>query len=109
MLCSTTRLGLTWVLGAMKITDIYWRAFNFLARRVVATCFLFGGLVVAGSNITAVLPGGTISVDGYLSSDILLRIAVVVVPLFMAVVGVLLFRSKPYYPERDQEASGDGT
>jgi hypothetical protein len=93
----------------MKITDIYSRAFNFLARRVIATCFFLGGLVVAGSNITAVFPGGTISVNGYLSSDIFLRTAVVVIPLFMAVVGVLLFRSKPYYPKHDQEASGDGT
>ena len=81
---------------------IYWRTFNFFVRRVIAISSIFVGLVLAIIDTPALLPGGTINVDGVPISDLVFRILSVVLPLLVAIIGVALFRIKPYYP-RDMD------
>ena len=76
----------------------YWRIFNFLVRRVVAVAFVVGGVAIAFASVHAVLPGGTINVDGVPSSDLVFRWSAVVLPLVMALLGVGLYRAKPFTP-----------
>jgi len=83
----------------MKLALAYWRFFNFVLRRIVATGFMLIGLIVASSQARSLLPGGTVDVNGAPSGDLILRILAVGLPLFVSVFGVFLFRAKPYYPQ----------
>ena len=76
----------------------HWDLVNFLGRRVVSIAFMLGGLVLALADAPALLPGGTILMDGAPSSDWVLRIIAVALPLLVAGLGFALFRAKPYYP-----------
>ncbi len=78
----------------------YWRVFNFLVRRIVAVVFAVGGLVMALVSVGAILPGGTINVDGVASTDLVFRWSAVLLPLVVATLGVALFRVKPFNPDR---------
>lgn len=77
---------------------MFWRVFNFTVRRVVATCFMVVGLIIAIVNVGVVLPGGTINVNGVPSTDIVLRIFSFAMPLFVAAFGIALFRAPPFAP-----------
>ncbi len=81
----------------MKDT-LHWRLFNFLARRIVAPGFVVVGFLLAAFNIPSLFPGGTINVDGIPSNDIVMRLFAVVLPLVVAVMGVAMFKAKPYLP-----------
>jgi hypothetical protein len=83
---------------------LYWRFFNFAARRVVAPAFILGGCVVALSQVGALLPGGTVLVDGSPSSDLVFRLAAVLLPLLVAALGVALYRAKPFVPPGSHDA-----
>jgi len=83
----------------MDISKAYWRFFNFLVRRVVGVAFIIGGSVVALSWLPALLsPHGTIPVNGVEESDLFYRAFAVVLPALMAVLGVFLYRVKPFVP-----------
>jgi hypothetical protein len=86
-------------LGGTELMSLYWRIFNVLARRVVAPGFILVGLVIAVVNTPALLPGGTIPVEGSPSTDLVMRIVSVVLPLLVSALGVALFRAKPFNPE----------
>jgi hypothetical protein len=75
---------------------MYLRIFNFLVRRVVAIAFSIGGTVVALAGLPAILPGGTIDVNGVPSTDLIFRWAAVVLPFVVAALGVALYRAKPF-------------
>ncbi len=78
---------------------LYYRAFNFLIRRVVAVSFVVLGLIIGLSHVPALIdPNGTILWNGEPSSDIVIRTFAVLMPLVLAVLGVLLFRARPWYP-----------
>lgn len=76
----------------------YWRFFNFLTRRVMASCFMFGGLILFIYGVPNLLPGGTVQVNGQPTDDIVFRLFSVLFPLIMTVLGIFLFRANPYYP-----------
>lgn len=69
--------------------------FSFVARRIVGPTFAVGGTIVALSFIDALLPGGTVLVDGVPSSDIMDRAFVVLFPTAIALLGVVMYRAKP--------------
>jgi hypothetical protein len=77
----------------------YWRFFNFLVRRVLAAAFSIGGITLAYLNVEAIFPGGTINVDGVPSNDLVFRWIAFLLPLIIAVLGVALYRAKPFSPE----------
>lgn len=79
----------------------YWRVFNVLVRRIVAVVFAVGGVVVALASVHAILPGGTVNVDGVPSTDLVFRWSAVLLPLVVATLGVALFRVKPFTPGRN--------
>jgi hypothetical protein len=82
--------------------NLYWRVFNFFVRRVVAVGFMVIGLVIAIGNSPSLLPGHTIDVNGTPNDDIVMRCIAVFLPLVAAVLGLLLFRAKPYDPSKAQ-------
>ncbi|WP_293003330.1 hypothetical protein [Nevskia sp.] len=82
--------------------SLYWRVFNFLVRRVVALAFLAGGITVAIINGTSLMPDGTVNVEGAPSTDMVMRLVAVVLPLVVAGLGVLLFRVPPFNPEENR-------
>lgn len=77
----------------------YWRVLNFFVRRIVAVAFAVGGVAVALASAHAILPGGTINVDGVPSADLVFRWSAVLLPLVVAALGVALFRVKPFTPD----------
>lgn len=77
---------------------IYWRLFNFLTRRVLACSFLVGGIVLFIASVPNVFPGGTVQYDGQATDDMGFRVISVLFPLIVVVLGIFLFRVKPYYP-----------
>jgi hypothetical protein len=79
----------------MHLSHLYGRFISFLVRRVVAPAFVLVGGFVAVANLRALLPGGTILVNGLPNHDIVLRLAAVIFPLALAVLGVAIFRAKP--------------
>ncbi len=78
--------------------NLYWRAFSFLVRRVVASAFSVGGLIIAVLNAPGLLPGGTINVDGSPSTDIVIRLISGAMPLLISALGLALYRAKPFTP-----------
>jgi hypothetical protein len=78
--------------------DLYWKLFNFLVRRVVAFGFIAIGLLVAASGVNGLFPGGSVQVNGVPSDDLVLRVALVLLPLLVVVLGVALYRVKPFEP-----------
>ena len=86
-------------MGVTELMSLYWRIFNVLVRWVVAPGFILVGLVIAMFNAPALLPGGTIPVEGSPSTDLVMRIVSVALPLLVAALGVGLFRAQPFNPE----------
>jgi hypothetical protein len=84
--------------------SLYWRIFNFFVRRVVAVGFVVVGLVIGAVNLSSLLPGGTINVDGSPSSDIVLRLVAVLLPIVVAAIGVALFRVAPFDPSKSSRS-----
>jgi len=78
---------------------LYWRFFNFLVRRAVASAFVVIGGIVAAVNTPALLLGGTIPVNGVPTNDLVFRLASVGIPLLAAFLGVALYRAKPFFPQ----------
>lgn len=79
----------------------HYRVLNFLARRVVAPAFVVIGGYAAAVNASALLPGGSTLVNGTASTDLVFRISAVVLPLVIAVLGVALYRMKPFVPSAE--------
>jgi hypothetical protein len=86
----------------------YWKLLNFLVRRVVATGFVAVGLLVAATGLPGLLPGGSVQVNGAPSDDMVLRVAVVLLPLLVSALGLALYRVRPYEPGgHARRSSGD--
>ncbi|TFW33711.1 hypothetical protein E4O92_05815 [Massilia horti] len=60
--------------------------------------FIFGGTVSFIYGMSNILPGGTVQFNGQPTDDMVLRCFSALFPLIMAVLGIFLFRAKPYYP-----------
>ena len=82
----------------MQIMNSYWLFFNFMVRRVVASGFVVIGLIIALSNFKAILPDGTIMMNGSPTDDIVLRAVSVFMPLVISVLGIALYRVEPFKP-----------
>ena len=79
---------------------IYWRLINFLVRRVTAVGFIVVGSILVLEFLPALMdPAGTIPVNGVPESDLGFRLMGVAFPAIVVVLGVLLFRAKPFYPD----------
>lgn len=85
--------------------ELYWKTFNFFVRRVMASAFIVGGLVLCFENLPDMLPGGTVLVDGVPSSDLVFRGVATFFPLLVSYLGFLLYRVKPYFPQRKPDSS----
>ena len=81
-----------------RLALTYWRVFNFMTRRVMAVCFVVGGLVLFAFGVPTLLPGGTVMVNGAASDDMVYRAFGTLTPLLLSVLGGALFRTKPYLP-----------
>jgi putative acetyltransferase len=86
----------------MRLADIYWRVFDFVARRLIAVWFMLGGTVLVFYFLPSLLdPNGTILVNGKPDSDFGMRLIAVLFPGIFVAVGVfLLFFCKPLVPKR---------
>jgi hypothetical protein len=82
----------------MNICKLYWRFFNFLIRRIMAVGFILGGIVLFIYGIPSILPGGTVQLNGQPTDDMVFRFFSALFPLIVVVLGIFLFRIKPYYP-----------
>ena len=78
----------------------HWAAFNFIARRVVGPAFFLGGLLLGGSNVPSVLPGGVIEFNGAPNDDLVLRLLAVLLPFLLSALGLALTFAPPYKPQR---------
>jgi hypothetical protein len=87
-----------WLSGIMKIHKLYWQFLNFLIRRIVAVGFVFGGIVLFVYGVPSILPGGIVQFNGQPTDDMVFRIFSALFPLVVVVLGIFLFRAKPYYP-----------
>ncbi len=81
-----------------RLTLTHWRVFNFMVRRVMAIGFVFVGLVLFAYGLPTLLPGGTIKVNGVPSDDMVYRLFGTLMPLVACVLGVALYRTRPYLP-----------
>ncbi|MBC3873365.1 hypothetical protein [Undibacterium flavidum] len=84
----------------MKYSEIHWKSFNFLTRRVMALSFIVGGAISTMYGIPSILPGGTILVEGVPSDDLVLRWTVVLLPSLVVVLGIALYRVAPSEPKK---------
>lgn len=82
----------------MKIRKLFWQFFNFLIRRIIALGFVFGGIILFIYGVPSILPGGTVQFNGEPTDDMVLRFFSALFPLVVVVLGIFLFRAKPYYP-----------
>lgn len=82
----------------MKIRKLYWQFLNFLIRRIVASGFVFGGTVFFIYGVPGILPGGIVQFNGQPTNDMVFRFFSALFPLVVVVLGIFLFRAKPYYP-----------
>lgn len=82
----------------MITRKLYWRFLNFLIRRVVATAFVSGGIILFIYGMPSILPGGTVQVNGEPTDDMVFRFFSALFPLVLVVLGIFLFRAKTYYP-----------
>jgi hypothetical protein len=82
----------------MTISDLYWKFFNFIVRRVLAIGFIGVGLILAAYGLPNVLPGGTVLVNGIASDDLVFRWLSVLLPLIAVALGVALFKAAPFKP-----------
>lgn len=81
-----------------RLALTHWRVFNFMVRRVMAVGFVFVGLVLVAYGLPTLLPGGTIKVNGVPSDDMVYRLFGTLMPLVACVLGVALYRTRPYLP-----------
>jgi hypothetical protein len=82
----------------MKTRKLYWQFLNLLIRRILAAGFVCGGIVLFIYGIPSILPGGTAPFNGQPTGDIVFRLFSALFPLLVVVLGIFLFRAKPYYP-----------
>jgi hypothetical protein len=83
----------------MEWRRLYFRAFNFLVRRVVAVGFVVIGSIVGLSGLPALLdPSAAVLWNGEPTTDLVIKAFGVVMPLVAAILGVLLFRAPAWYP-----------
>jgi hypothetical protein len=64
----------------------------------MALGFIFGGFILFIYEAPDILPGGTVQLNGQPTDDIVIRLFSALFPLIMMVLGIFLFRVKPYYP-----------
>jgi len=81
-----------------RISHTYWKLFNFSIRRVLSVLFVVGGLFGAATGVPVLFPGGSVPVNGVPSDDLVLRLAFVLLPLLVALIGIALYRAPPYDP-----------
>lgn len=98
----------------MEIDKIHWLTFNFFVRRIIAPAFIVGGSIIFIVSFPIILPGGTVLVDGQPSSDLVFRCFAVFFPLIVVLLGILIYRTKPYFPnsvgrkKTDERKNKDG-
>lgn len=95
------------VIGRGRFEKLYWRAFNFAIRRILAVWFIIAGTFMALVAIPNLLPGATIQVDGRPSDDMVLRVTMVLLPLILSGFGIAFYRAKPYEPKDSPSRSRD--
>jgi hypothetical protein len=84
------------IVDSFKI--LHWRFFNFFTRRIMASCFICGGLILFVYGLPSILPGGTVQLNGQPTDDLVFRLFSALIPLIVTALGVFLFRANPYYP-----------
>lgn len=82
----------------MTYSEIHWKLFNFLTRRVMAVSFVVGGSVMAVHGVSNILPGGTVLVNGIPTDDLAFRWVTFLLPLLLVPFGVALFKVAPFVP-----------
>lgn len=73
----------------------YNRFLFFLIRRVVAPGFVLFGSLLTLVNLPSLAPGATIEFNGVPTDDLVIRSISVLMPLVVAILGVMLYRAKP--------------
>jgi hypothetical protein len=81
----------------VDLLPLYLRFFNFMVRRVVAVAFVVVGSLGALLSIPAIfIPNGSVLVNGVAQGSLFWRILAVVFPGVFAILGVVLFRARPF-------------
>jgi len=80
---------------SMDKLSLYHRFMSFLTQRFLAALFMAIGGFIGLVDSYYLLPGKTINENGTLTSDMLSRLMSVVLPLFVACIGWLMWRYKP--------------
>lgn len=86
----------------MTYSEVHWKLFNFLTRRVLAFSFVVGGLVMAVFGVSNILPGGAVLVNSIPSDDLVFRWVTFLLPLLLVLFGVALFKVAPFVPRKKQ-------
>ncbi|MFZ6816113.1 hypothetical protein ACO0K3_16705 [Undibacterium sp. Rencai35W] len=84
----------------MTYSEVHWKLFNFLTRRVMAVSFVVGGSVMAVLSVSNILPGGMVLVNGIPSDDLVFRWVTFLLPLLLVPFGVALFKVAPFVPRK---------
>jgi hypothetical protein len=85
----------------MTYSEIHWKLFNFLTRRVMAVGFVVAGAVLAGFGVPNILPGGMVLVNGIPSDDLVFRWVSFLLPLIFVPFGIALFKVAPFVPPKN--------
>jgi len=86
----------------MDSRKLYWRFFNFMARRVLAIWFMIAGTIGIITSVPPMLnPNGTVPVNGVPDPNFFWRLLPFLLGILFTFFGVLLYRARPWYPKSD--------
>lgn len=69
---------------------------SFFVHRIMAGWFMVGGTIMVLMDSIVLLPGGTVNINGTISSNLVLRLLYVIFPLFFVFIGWLVWHYKPF-------------
>jgi hypothetical protein len=87
-------------LGLLNMLPAYHRVLDFFLRRIFAVSAIILGTVIALVDLPSLLPGGTFANNGVPTDSWFWRIFAVLFPLLFVILGIALFRAKPFKPWR---------
>lgn len=88
-------------MNSYKVQYLYWTAFNFFVRRIMATLWLLGGVFGTFWSIRVLIDSSApINVEGIPTYDLGPKLVGVFIPLVATVFGWMFYRCPKYYPQR---------
>lgn len=83
---------------------VFWTVLNFSVRRIMAIAWLLGGGIATLSSVVTLFDSSaSINIEGVPSSDPMVKLLGVAIPLVVTLFGWLFLRIPKYYPAKIQE------